>query len=78
MPFYKLEFYLRRRQSLTHYVPDHEGKPIKSSIPRGYMLIFTFVRGDGLLLSSPKIKIFLFDIIINNLLQEKVKMQLIR
>jgi len=41
------EYYLRRRRPITHFLPTDNGVPAKASIPQGYMLYFTFVRGDG-------------------------------
>ena len=32
---------------MFHYVADQHGQPIQTSTPRGYMLVFSFVRGDG-------------------------------
>ena len=32
---------------MIHYVADQHGEPIQTSTPWGYMLVFSFVRGDG-------------------------------
>ena len=42
-----VEFYLYHRRPLIHYIANEHGKPIQTSTPRGYMLVFKFVRGDG-------------------------------
>lgn len=41
------EYYLRRRRPIIQFLPTSSGVPFKTSIPQGYMLHFTFVRGDG-------------------------------
>ena len=41
------EYYLRHRRPLCHFIPDNNGVPLKTCIPQGYALHFTFMRGDG-------------------------------
>lgn len=42
-----VEYYLSRRRSLVHFIPNVNGSPIRVCTPQGFMLYFTFVRGDG-------------------------------
>jgi len=42
-----VRYRLYKRRSITHYVPNSNGQPMKSHIPQGHMLNFTFVRGNG-------------------------------
>ena len=42
-----IEFYFYRRRPLVHYTSGQHGQPAKTSTPRGFMLAFMFVRGDG-------------------------------
>ena len=41
-----VEFYLYRKRPLIYYV-EKEQKPVKTCIPRGFALVFKYVRGDG-------------------------------
>ena len=41
-----VEFYLHKRQPLQEFVPA-QGKPLCNPRDLGYMLTFSFVRGDG-------------------------------
>ena len=42
-----VEYYLSRRRPLVEFIPGSNGSPIKLCTPQGFMLDFTFVRGDG-------------------------------
>lgn len=41
-----VDFYLYKKRPLIQYV-EQEGTPTKISVPRGYTLVFKFIRGDG-------------------------------
>lgn len=57
-----VEYYLYHRRPLIHFIANEHGQPIQTSTPRGYMLIFKFVRGDGTKLEFGKNKeIFSID-----------------
>ena len=43
-----VEYYLRQRKQLSHFIPGESGIPLKICTPQGYMLYFSFVRGDGI------------------------------
>lgn len=42
-----VEYYLYHQRSIVHFIPDDDGKPLKTIMLYGYMLMFKFVRGDG-------------------------------
>lgn len=42
-----IDFYLYKRRPLVQFIPDKDGIPAKVSVPRGYALVFKFIRGDG-------------------------------
>ena len=41
-----VEFYLYRKRPLIYYI-EKEKKPVKTCMPRGFVLVFKYVRGDG-------------------------------
>ena len=42
-----VEYYLCNRRPIVHFIPDSNGSPMKVCTPQGFMLHFTFVRGNG-------------------------------
>lgn len=42
------EYYLCRCRPLVLYVPSSNGSPVQICSPQGFMLHFTFIRGDGI------------------------------
>ncbi len=42
-----VEFYLHKRSPLVEYFPTSDGQVISQRRELGHMLVFTFVRGDG-------------------------------
>lgn len=41
-----VDYYLYKKRPLIQYV-EQQGAPTKVSVPRGYALVFKFIRGDG-------------------------------
>ena len=54
-----VEYYLCHRRPIVHFVPNNDGSPVKVCTPQGFMLHFTFVRGDQTL---EKTRVFLVNI----------------
>ena len=43
-----IDFYLHKKRRLMQYIPADDGTPSRVPIATGYVLVFKFIRGDGI------------------------------
>jgi len=43
-----IDFYLHKKKRLIQYIPADDGTPSRVPIATGYILVFKFIRGDGI------------------------------